>query len=348
MPTFEDRTHTWTLTSLPNQKIAIIIVSVCTFVLLTIMVTVFIHRKDVAIRMFHYLHIISFCLAAVIFSWALVLLWPADTRSSQCRSYLWLTYLPASFMISINNMKAYRLSVFITSNKDGLRPRPFSHGKVLKYTMFILLTTVVLLLISALIDPPTRTRVIVDIYRPRLNYYVCQTGTATPAILYVIVVSHFMFSLYCIAAVRNGLEDFRDGMIIKEAFVLFYASIVIVLVLSNLGIDAHSLYVLRVGFLSVGATLFCLRLMINRCAKYWLPGSVLALIKRIEIYWKEQRRVHLSHHSSMDFDVLIGNEEPSKRYLETSVCEENVLEMLSALRNPERYLYLYIYVCIHI
>jgi hypothetical protein len=88
--------------------------------------------------------------------------------------------------------------------------------------------------------------------------------------------------------------------------------------------------------------------MINRCAKYWLPGSVLALIKRIEIYWKEQRRVHLSHHSSMDFDVLIGNEEPSKRYLETSVCEENVLEMLSALRNPERYLYLYIYVCIHI
>jgi hypothetical protein len=40
-----------------------------------------------------------------------------DSNQQQCDSYLWVIYLSGSFLISIINMKAYRLSVFLTSSK---------------------------------------------------------------------------------------------------------------------------------------------------------------------------------------------------------------------------------------
>jgi hypothetical protein len=53
------------------QKISIIIAAVCNFVLLAIVITVVVHRKDVQIRMFNYQHIIYFCSAAALFCWNL-------------------------------------------------------------------------------------------------------------------------------------------------------------------------------------------------------------------------------------------------------------------------------------
>jgi hypothetical protein len=35
--------------------------------------------------------------------------------------------------------------------------------------------------------------------------------------VFVIILSgHFLLTIYCVAAIRNGLEAFQDGMIIKE------------------------------------------------------------------------------------------------------------------------------------
>jgi hypothetical protein len=165
---------------------------------------------------------------------------------------------------SLVYIQAYRLSFFLLNSKNGKRPRPFTHAKVLRYTLLISLYTAVLLLISHLIDPPIPTKTVIDIYRPKLDYYVCKTGDATQIILYIIFVSHFVFSLYCIAAVRNGMEAFQDGAIIKESFVIFYGCVVIVLIIGFLGVEEEELYIFRTAFLCIGATSFCLKLLINR------------------------------------------------------------------------------------
>jgi hypothetical protein len=139
------------------------------------------------------------------------------------------------------------LSIFLVSSKNGKRPRPFSHAKVLKYTLFISLYTAILLLISHLIDPPIPTKIVVDIYRQKLDYYICKTGNPTQIILYILFISHFIFSLYCISAVRNGMEAFQDGAIIKESFFIFYGCVVIVLIIGFLGVEDEKLYILRTG-----------------------------------------------------------------------------------------------------
>ena len=74
-------------------------------------------------------------------------------------------------------MKAYRLSTFLYYTARGLRPKPFPHARVVKYTGYFVLFTVLILLVCSFVDPPIRTRVIVDPYRPRLDYYVCQVNT---------------------------------------------------------------------------------------------------------------------------------------------------------------------------
>lgn len=190
--------------------------------------------------MFHYLHCIFFCLAACISCWGLVFLWPADSNAEQCSSYLWVIYLSAIFFISLNNMKAYRLSAFLRSSGSDRRPKQFTHTKALKYAMVNVLMTAILLIVCHAVDPPTLFRVIADPNRPRLDYHECRTGSVTPALLYVIVIGHFVFSIYCISAVRNGMEAFQDGVVIKEAFVIFYACLVIALVLENLGLDIYT------------------------------------------------------------------------------------------------------------
>jgi hypothetical protein len=64
-------------------------------------------------------------------------IYQGDMTQSQCDSYLWVVVLSASFFLSINNMKAYRLSIFLTSSSNGRRPKPFSHARVLRYIPYI-------------------------------------------------------------------------------------------------------------------------------------------------------------------------------------------------------------------
>lgn len=136
-----------------------------------------IYRKDVAIRKLHYGHCILLCLSAIIFCWALVLLWPADAIVEQCDSYLWIVYLSGSFIVSLINMKAYRLSAFLESNHNNERPKGFTHGKALMYAFNMVFATLVLLIICHTVDPPTLLRKVRDPYRPRLDFHICKTGT---------------------------------------------------------------------------------------------------------------------------------------------------------------------------
>jgi hypothetical protein len=71
------------------------------------------HKSETAIRMVHHLHIAAVCFLVSVICWALALIWQDDMRQWQCDSYLWLTFLPASFIVNIINFKAYRLSLFL-------------------------------------------------------------------------------------------------------------------------------------------------------------------------------------------------------------------------------------------
>lgn len=154
MPTWNERVYAWSLVGTKDEIRSTITAGVMTVILITIILTVFIHREDAEIRMFHYLHIILFCLSASAFCWGTALLYQGDMNQSQCNSYLWVIVLSASFFLSIVNMKAYRLSIFLISSSNGRRPKPFTHGKVLSYTMLMVFITALLLLIIALVDPP--------------------------------------------------------------------------------------------------------------------------------------------------------------------------------------------------
>jgi hypothetical protein len=158
MPTWEERVYIWTLVSTVNEVRSVIVAALMNLILLAIIITVYIHRTDVEIRMFHYMHIILFCLMAMAFCWGNALLYQGDMLQRQCDSYLWVIFLSGSFFLSIVNMKAYRLSIFLKSSTNGRRPKPFSHGKVLKYTMFMVGITAILLLVIALADQPKSSR----------------------------------------------------------------------------------------------------------------------------------------------------------------------------------------------
>jgi hypothetical protein len=158
MPTWEERVYVWTLVQTTNEIRSVIVAAILSVVLLAIIITIFIHRTDVEIRMFHYMHIILFCICAIAFCWGNALLFQGDMLQRQCDAYLWVIILSASFFLSIVNMKAYRLSIFLKSSTNGRRPKPFSHGKVLKYTMVMVFLTAILLLGIALGDRPKSTK----------------------------------------------------------------------------------------------------------------------------------------------------------------------------------------------
>jgi len=223
--------------------------------------------------MFHYMHIILMCLAAAAVCWGSALMWQADVIQEQCNGYMWLVYLPASFLVHLNNIKAYRLSTFLRAG--DIRPKPFSHGKVMRLTICCTIVTVIILGIATAVDPPTRARVQEDPYRAKLDYYYCKTNAVTPALMYILVAGHVIASLCCIITVRNGMDAFKDGMIIKEAFMLMYSCLLIAFVLQNLGLSAANAYMLRSIILCMAVTFFMIRLMIGRCLRHWVPERVL-------------------------------------------------------------------------
>ena len=292
--------------------------------------------------MLHHLHICVMCLAAICVCWGLALAWQADKTQKQCNIYPWLVYLPGSFLVHLTNIKAYRLSVFLRS--DG-RPKPFSHGKVFRIALLWLCVTAIVLMIAVLVDPPLRTVRVVDPFRPSLNYYQCETKGATPALVALLVVGHVLVSLYYVISVRNGLEAFKDGMIIKEAFVLLYAFVLVAFILNQLGLTPSNQYIYRTAVLSVGVTVFCVRLLIGRCVNHWLPEVVLErLLHYHNVYVKpivaaESAPNYVaagSHQNGSVVGMNFDEDEESPLYAKESVTENSLDEMTNVIADNYR------------
>ena len=292
--------------------------------------------------MLHHLHICVMCLAAMCVCWGLALAWQQDKTQKQCNIYPWLVYLPGSFLVHLTNIKAYRLSIFLRS--DG-RPKPFSHAKVFRIALLWSCLTAIVLLIAVMADPPLRTLHVVDPYRPSLNYYLCETHGVTPALLTILVVGHVVVSVFYVISVRNGLEAFKDGMIIKEAFVLLYAFVLVAYILNHLGLSAANQYVYRTIVLSVSVTVFCIRLLIGRCVNHWLPEEVLdRLLHYHNTYVKpivagESMPSYIASGSHQNGTIVPVNFDPddeSPLYAKESVTENSLDEMTNVIADSYR------------
>jgi hypothetical protein len=75
MPSWSERIYKWSLTNTVDKKRCIFTAGIMSIILIGIIVTVVIHRNEVDIRMLHYLHIVMFCVAAIVFNWANALLY---------------------------------------------------------------------------------------------------------------------------------------------------------------------------------------------------------------------------------------------------------------------------------
>jgi len=280
------------------------------------------------------------CLAACAVCWSMAFVWQGDVTQTQCNLYPWLPYLPASFVVHMNNIKAYRLSVFLRS--DG-HQKLFTHFKVLRITLAWTLVSAILILVGVLIDPPHRVLAIENQYLISENRYKCSTGPALQGVLYAFVTGHFVLSIYYIVSVRNGMEAFKDGMIIKEAFVIFYALIFIAFTLSLLNLKPSTIYVYRTAMVSTAITALMLRLLIGRCVHCWLPEAYINKMLHIhKTYVKPivapDSTVHAlsSHHgrnASMPSSLF---DEDSPLYAKEVVTENNVDEMIAVLGEPPR------------
>ena len=145
-------------------------------------------------------------------------------------------------------------------------------------------------------------------------------------------------TIQTVAAVRNGMEAFQDGMIIKEAFVLFYLCVIVALVLANLNLEYRMNYLLRVAFLSVGSTLFCLRLMVSRVVKYWLPEPLLDQIQKGHRFLKA---TFSTPDSSLNFDSSVltsmgEGEDGDVVYKAACATSDDIALMLDAIMDPDR------------
>ena len=47
MPTWDEREYTWSLTGGTQKSVSVIVAAVCTFILIAIIVTVYVHRKGI-------------------------------------------------------------------------------------------------------------------------------------------------------------------------------------------------------------------------------------------------------------------------------------------------------------
>lgn len=284
MPTWDERVYTWSLFKYSEVTTAMYIAAMCTFILLIIIITVIVNRSDIEIRMLHYRHMTLMCLAAMSICWSVVFIWQADVQVWQCQYYPWTSYLPASFMINIANLKAYRLSTFLhyssTADKKN-RQNPFSHWKVFLYSLGLTSITFLLLLISTFIDPLKITMIIIDKYRPSTNYHHCSAGIISTTISSFLVISHIIGSIYCIYEVRNGYEAYRDGTVLKEAFLSLYGLLCIALIMNTLSLSPPTTYLIRCICLCLSVLIFCIRLLGSRCIKFWIPNILQQWLKSV-------------------------------------------------------------------
>ena len=229
------------------------------------------------LRLSH-LILLLFCILVTI--WGLVFFWQDDMNSYQCNSYLWLIGVPSSFAINLINMKAYRLASFLVADHEHIpgkkmkKKHTVSHLMVIFRTILMTIFTIVILGIVSAVDNPNPVKVIIDPIRPSYDYYVCQSKSAGSILVFLLVICHVIVSIICVGPVRNGFEAFRDGMVMKEAFILLYILVLLAYVMHTLGIQHTAVYVMRTSFLCLGLLLFVLRLLISRCARHWISEEL--------------------------------------------------------------------------
>jgi DNA-binding transcriptional ArsR family regulator len=180
-------------------------------------------------------------------------------------------------------------------------------------------------------------RVIVDIYRPMLDYHECPWGSITTVLLTIIIVAHFLFSAFCIAAVRNGMESFSDGTIIKESLIAFYFCLVIGIMLENIGLEHKLSDFIRSLFFNIGATLFCTRLMASRVFKYWLPERFQKYLNQgyafYKTIWPTTATNSANNKSGQSYDDMTGD---CPVYQQRTVQLGDINELVTAMEDPSR------------
>lgn len=277
MPTWNERIYIWKLIDTADEKASVIIACICTLILVIIAITIIIHRNHKRILMMNYIHILSMLIAAIMVCWSFAIVWQDDFSQTQCDIFIWVIILPISYIIGLINFKAYRLSFFLSGK--NIRAKSFTHNKVIIFTMIWTIGTTFLLGILVIIDPYKLQLSYHDPHRPALNRYICNNEGKT-GIISLIVVYHIIATIYCVIAVRNGMDAFRDGVVIKEAFFILYIMMIITLLTSLQNIS--NIYLIRTYLVSFGITFFCLRLMFSRCIEYWIPKQLQPMIGIIQ------------------------------------------------------------------
>ena len=336
MPTWSERTYRWSLTKgASTLGSAVAVATLCSALLLAMIVTVVWHRGQTDVRVLQYSHMVGMCTASTVAIWSCVFIWQADMTAAQCTAYAWITYVPMSFVVHLMNMKAYRLSVFLHSDSRH-RLKRLTHARMLWLTLFWTSVTTFVLLIIQLVDPPRLNTYITDPYRPALNVHTCARGSLSTSILHALGGFHMAFSTGSVISVRNGTGEFRDGTVMKEAFTLLWIFWILAYVMQTFALDVFTLYLLRTVFISVGLTTFCFRILVNRCYRHWVPKQVEIVV--LMMYRKILQKVPFldparrkSSSSVVSLDTL-----DAPTYSEELPDGQKLEEMHEAMQNPER------------
>jgi len=354
MPTWDERIYTWKLIDENNVRVSMIVAYICSAIIVLIAITVIIFRRSPEIRMLHYLHLVFICLSGLAVIWSLVFLWQKDNNETQCNSFIWAVFLPASLMIQLVNVKAYRLSVFLVASASGRRPKSFTHMRVVRITLLLLCFTVAILGAVTILGEPVRTKHVYDEYRQKFDEYRCEFQTVGNALMYLLVLFHIMVSILCVIAVRNGMEDFRDGLIIKESFLLLYISLAVAYIIQMLDISSSAAYLYRTCILSVGVTTFIFRMLMSRVVKFWIPKSLRVSLGRIHLVYVQPVYQTINLGSSTFGSAAVhdmsskgstvspsGKEDnDSPTYAKEMPKDDNLKSMVDVLNNPRRKKYL--------
>jgi hypothetical protein len=149
------------------------------------------------------------------------------------------------------------------------------------------------------------------------------------------------------------------GTVIKEAFIFFYFCLAVGIMMSSIDIEHRLSYLIRSLFLCVGSTGFCLRLLINRCVKYWIPEPVQRRVSQGYEMYKAIWPIHETVTSmSANYDHFDDDDCPI--YQSRSIQMGDINELIIAIEDPARleilrklalkvhYEDIYIYICIYV
>ena len=156
--------------------------------------------------------------------------------------------------------------------------------------------------------------------------------------LYTLVAGHCLFSVICIINIKNGANDFYDGVVMKEAFVILWFFITIAYIMQTLSLSISLLYLIRVSFLSIGLTMFCFRILISRCYRHIVPKIIEIII--VKICNKIGKIIPLldnTYNIQWSTGPILPVEEESESPILNTIIEANSLDdMFEVLNDPVR------------